>query len=429
MYRQAIALSMGLCLCTRLAPSQQPSSASTADQLVEAAIARNREFLAFNQRIAEAQGQLRQAGVRPAPEIQMQAAGGQPIGNAGEDQVSIAYAHTIEAVGKRDKRVAVALQAMKVAEAERDERKRQLAFAVKSAYVEAIAERLKLNTLDQIVKSNQEYYELTQARVKEGDAAPLEARLLRTELSRDKAQRTVATGKVASAILELKSTLDLPAAESLALPATLSTADISSNLEHLKSLAVQNRPDLRTLEVSEQQTAAETALAGVEAKPNLTVSAQYAHIDSAFGQYGLTASGTLTPIRDHDNMLGIGLSVPLTSWRRNRGNIESAAARQEAAKLRREYLRSIIPNQVEAAYERWRTAKEAVEVFGKEVIGQSESNLAVMKQAYNLGELRLIDILNEQRRLLDTELSNIDAQTELFRAFVALEQAVGGSLQ
>jgi cobalt-zinc-cadmium efflux system outer membrane protein len=128
-------------------------------------------------------------------------------------------------------------------------------------------------------------------------------------------------------------------------------------------------------------------------------------------------------------MLGIGLAVPLTSSRRNRGNIESAAARQEAAKLRREYLRSVIPNQVEAAYERWRAAKEAVEVFGKEVIGQSESNLAVMKQAYNLGELRLIDILNEQRRLLDTELSYIDAQTELFRAFVALEQAVGGSLQ
>jgi cobalt-zinc-cadmium efflux system outer membrane protein len=429
MYRQAIALSVGLCLCIRLAPSQQPSSASTADQLVEAAIARNREFSAFNQRIAEAQGQLRQAGVRPAPEIQIQTAGGQPLGNAGEDQVSIAYAHTIEVFGKRDKRVAIALQTIKVAQAERDERKRQLGFAVKSAYAEAIAERLKLDTLDRIVKSNQEYYELTQARVKEGDAAPLEARLLHTELSRDNAQRTLTAGKMTSAILNLKSTLDLPAAQDLALPATLSTADVLSNLEHLKSLAVQNRPDLRTLEVYEQQSAAETAFAGVEAKPNLTVSAQYAHIDSAFGQYGLTQSGALTPIRDHDNTLGIGLAIPLTSSRRNRGNIESAVARQEAAKLRREYLRSVIPNQVEAAYERWRTAKEAVEIFGREVIGQSESNLAVMKQAYSLGELRLVDVLNEQRRLLDTELSYIDAQTELFRSFVALEQAVGGSLQ
>ena len=57
-----------------------------------------------------------------------------------------------------------------------------------------------------------------------------------------------------------------------------------------------------------------------------------------------------------------------------------------------------------------------------------EKNLNVMRQAYNLGELRLIDILNEQRRLLDTELSYIDAQGDLFHAYSELEQATGGSL-
>ena len=39
------------------------------------------------------------------------------------------------------------------------------------------------------------------------------------------------------------------------------------------------------------------------------------------------------------------------------------------------------------------------------MIDQSEKNLAVMRQAYNLGELRLIDILNEQRRLFDIEFN------------------------
>jgi outer membrane protein, heavy metal efflux system len=52
-----------------------------------------------------------------------------------------------------------------------------------------------------------------------------------------------------------------------------------------------------------------------------------------------------------------------------------------------------------------------------------------MRQAYNLGELRLLDILNEQRRLLDTELTYIDTQADLFRAYAELEQTVGGSLQ
>jgi cobalt-zinc-cadmium efflux system outer membrane protein len=84
---------------------------------------------------------------------------------------------------------------------------------------------------------------------------------------------------------------------------------------------------------------------------------------------------------------------------------------------------------VEAAYQQWRAAKDAAAVFTQGVIDQSEKNLTVMRQAYNLGELRLIDILNEQRRLLDSELSYIDAQADLFRAYVELERATGGSLQ
>ena len=127
-------------------------------------------------------------------------------------------------------------------------------------------------------------------------------------------------------------------------------------------------------------------------------------------------------------MVGFGVSIPLTTSRRNRGNIEAAVARQAGVRLGREYLESIIPAQVEAAYQRWQSAKDAVAVLTGGVIQQSEKNFTVMRQAYNLGELRLIDILNEQRRF-DTELSYIDTQADLFRAYAELEQAVGGSLQ
>src|SRR5207248_7144640 len=121
--------------------------------------------------------------------------------------------------------------------------------------------------------------------------------------------------------------------------------------------------------------------------------------------------------------------IPLSTSKRNRGNVEAAVARQAGLRLRREYLESVIPTQVEAAYERWLAAQETADVFTKGVIDQSEENVAVMRQAYNLGDLRLIDILNEQRRLLDTELSYIDAQAELFRSYAELEQATGWSLR
>jgi len=62
----------------------QTSRLMTADQLVEVALQRNRDFLAAKQRLAEARALLRRAGVRPAPTIEMEGATGRPIGTVGD---------------------------------------------------------------------------------------------------------------------------------------------------------------------------------------------------------------------------------------------------------------------------------------------------------------------------------------------------------
>jgi outer membrane protein, heavy metal efflux system len=428
MYRQALALSAGLCLLMAAAWPQAASSALTPDQLVEAAIARNRDFLSLKQRIAEAQGLLRQARVGPVDTLEFNGLAGQPFGNAAEDSFSLSYSHTFETFGKRGKRVAVAEQAVALARAEFDDRRRGLSFEVKSRYSDAVADQQKLAVLDRLLNVNREYLRLTEARVQKGDAAPLEADLLRVELNRDAAQRTLTEGRVRDAILQLKAVVDIPSMEAISISSSLKRPAVTFDLPHLKSLALSKRPDLIALRIAGEQAARETKLAEVETKPNITLSGQYSHADTAFDQFGLTQAGALAPIRDHVDSVGLGISIPLSSAGRDRGNIEAATARQSGARLRQGYLESAIPSQVEAAYQRWRAAQSAADIFTKDVVDQSEKNLAVMRQAYNLGELRLLDILNEQRRLLDTELSYIDAQAELFRSYAELENATGGSL-
>lgn len=429
MYRQALALSAGLALCVPTALPQASSAALTADQLVEAALAKNRDFLSLKQRITEAQGLIRQAGVGPADSVDISGLGGQPFGNSGEDSLTLSYAHTFETFGKRGKRVTIAEKEMALAQAEFDERRRALSFEVKTRYADAVTEQRKLAVIVRLLGINRDYLRLTEVRVVKGDAAPLEADLLRVELNRDEAKSLLTDGRFRAAVLQLKATLDITAASPLPIATNLTPPSFDDNLQRLKTLALTSRPDARVLRITEDRTVAQSALAKVETKPNLTVLGQYSHADTAFDQYGLTAAGALTPIRDHINSIGVGVSIPLTTARRNRGNIEAAVARHAGAKLRRKYLESVIPTQVQAAYEHWKAAREAAAVFSQGVIAQSEKNLTVMRQAYNLGELRLIDILNEQRRLLDTELSYIDTQGDLFRAYAELEQAAGGSLQ
>jgi cobalt-zinc-cadmium efflux system outer membrane protein len=96
--------------------------------------------------------------------------------------------------------------------------------------------------------------------------------------------------------------------------------------------------------------------------------------------------------------------------------------------LHREYLESAVPRDVEAAYARWTAARDTVAVFRQDVISQAEQNLVVMREAYTLGQLRLLDVLNERRRLIETRLAHIDAETELAQAAADLERAVGMDL-
>ena len=402
--------------------------ALTTRDLVQLASTRNREVLAARQRIAEAEALLRQAGVRLNPTVEIEAGTGRPLGTHGEEEYSASYFQPIEMGGKRDKRIEVSEKGVAIAQAEFADRLRELAFDVKMRAAEVLAAQQKTEALARLLAAGQESYRLTRARVEEGDAAVLDEQLLATELNRSRALQAVATGRTRSALFELRRAIGLDAADALSL-APSNAVDLDVRLDDLKSRALRDRPDVRAARLFEEQAVADLALTNAQGVPDITASAKYTHRSSQFEDlYGFNSLGALSPLRDRDNVVTVGLSIPLFTSGRNRGNVDAATARLSAARQHREAIEAGVPHDVDAAYQRWMAAKEAVALFEHGIVDQSEKNLSVMRQAYTLGQLRLIDVLNEQRRLVDTELASIDAQTELAQASAELERAVGSDL-
>jgi cobalt-zinc-cadmium efflux system outer membrane protein len=197
--------------------------------------------------------------------------------------------------------------------------------------------------------------------------------------------------------------------------------------ETLKRDALANRADLKTARIEEEQDAAGTDLAKAEAKPDVTLSAGYARQDNQFdGLFGFNSNGALSALRDRDDILTFGVSIPLRTSRSGAGSMRAGAARSAGARLRRKYLEKNIPLEVEAAYQRWRAASESLQMLQSGVLDPSTSNLSVIREAYKLGQLRLLDVLNEQRRLVDTQLAYIDAQADAARTWAEVERAAGG---
>ncbi len=58
---------------------------------------------------------------------------------------------------------------------------------------------------------------------------------------------------------------------------------------------------------------------------------------------------------------------------------------------------------VALAYRRYRAAAEAVVLYATQIIPRSEENLKSVRAAYGLGEFSIFDVINEQRRLIESE--------------------------
>jgi cobalt-zinc-cadmium efflux system outer membrane protein len=404
---------------------QAPSDPSKVDDLVRAGIANNKDLAAVRERIAEADGLKRQAGVRPAPSLRLNGATGKPLGTIGQEEYGAEYSQSIETFGKRGKRIRVADFSIGIAEADLQQRSLQLAFEIRTAYAEVVAERHKLKVLSDLIGLNQDTLRLTEARVKEGDVAQLEASLLKVEISRADVSRRNAQGRLTSAELELRRLVGLD--RDTPLPDADIPAPTPIDLDTLKRNALENRSDIKTARLEEEQQAVGIELARAEAKPDVTLSAGYTRQDDQFdGLFGFNTAGSLSPIRSQDNMLNFGVSIPLRTSRSGTGNVQAATARASGARLRREYLEKNIPSEVEDAYQRWRTAAESLQFLQSGVLDPSTNNLAVIREAYKLGQLRLLDVLNEQRRLVDAQMSYIDAQEDAARTWAELERAAGG---
>jgi cobalt-zinc-cadmium efflux system outer membrane protein len=417
--------------CVLAAPPHLSGQAYAVNDLIQTALERNRELVSVRQRVVEARGLLRQAGVRPASSLQFGGTTGSPLGSPGKEEYSAGYSLPVETGGKRGKRIQVAEQLAGLAEAELAERMLRITTEIKLRYLDAVTDETRLAALDRLIGSYRESLTLIDARIKQGDAAPLDTQLLPVEVNREEAQKRTVAGRIQVALSDLRRLCGIDAAEPLILAGAAAQDEKAAyTLADIQHKALERRPDLRIAKLQEARGAAEVSLVEAEGRPDVTLSAQYALKNERFGDlYGLTATGQLAALKDRDSSLSFGVSFPLFTRRKNVGNIEAASARAVGFRTLRQHLEASIPLEVEAAWQHWDAAAQSLKILDAGVLRQSQSNLEVIRQAYALGQLRLLDVLNEQRRLIDMEMTCIDAELDLRRGVVELEQAVGGDLQ
>ena len=399
------------------------------DQLVDMALSQNADLLATRQRLTEAQGLLRQSGFKPNPSIDVSYGDGAPVGSgANLREMSFGYSHIFELGGKRQRRIEVSEWGVKLAALEIADRERQIRADVKSKYGEALAAIRNLQFTEELLGVNRETLLVTEARVRQGEAPTVDEGLLQVDVGRLQSDRTLVENQVLRNILAIKPLAGVRLDQDLALQGDLVSWRTTITLEEALAKASQSRPDLAAFRMEQSLRDSEVRAAKAEAVPNVVGSVRFTRSNDLFDQFGTSRTGAVVPIRDLDKMVTAGISIVLPSRNRNQGNIQAAEARISSAKLRSQYQEQVVAEEVTSAYRRFEAARQARSVFEGSVLAQSQNNVRIIRAAYTAGELRLFDVLNEQRRLVDTQRAYTETLREYFLSVVELERAVGAEL-
>lgn len=402
-----------------------PLQGESSADLIRRALLSNRELAAVRLEINRAHARLRQAGLRPNPTLEFEQTTGRLTGSAGERETTVGVALPVELGGKRQRRIDLAQVELEAAEAEVADRERRLTSEVYGAYAEALAALRELAITEDLSDIDLQTTRFVQARVNEGETAPLELNLLRVEVDRLRSRRALVEGRLQVALLKLKSLVGIEASEPLRLREDIRTPQLPASpgsVEAAIDIALRTRPDLRLARLTKEAAQAGLRLARAQSAPDLTASARYTTNRSVFD------STPVGPIADRDRLLTFGVSVGIPVFNTNQGAKEEAALAIDQAQKRREFLEQLVRSEVTAAYARYDASNKALSTFEQGVVGRSMENIKAIRAAYQLGEFRITDLLAEQRRLLDAQREFTEALAERYRALADLQTAVGSPL-
>lgn len=398
-----------------------PQDGVSLNDLVKRALAANQELAAARLEIDKAKARLAQAGLRPNPTLEFEQESGRLVGNGGDGNFTVGASLPIEIYGRREARVNFARLEIQASEAEVRNRERVLVSNILTNYSEALGALRELDTLEKVLELDLQTTRFVQIRVNEGETAPLELNLLQAEAERLRSRRQLAEGRLQSSLTRLKLLAGVPFEESLLLREQINTAllpALPQTAEAAVDIALRTRPDVLLTQIDEQAATAGLRLVRANSKPDLTAYTRYSQgrsiVDTPIGNF---------PQRDRSLTFGVAIGIPI--FNKNQGARAEAEISIKQAQSRREFAERVVRSEILAAFQRFEAASRAVTTLEQSVIPRSTENVETFRRVYEIGEIKITDLIAEQRRLLDTNRDLTEALTEKYRAQADLQIALG----
>ncbi len=181
---------------------------------------------------------------------------------------------------------------------------------------------------------------------------------------------------------------------------------VKADLEDLQMRALQMRPDLRAAQQGITAANSQYLLAKAEAKQDLTVQANYTHVN------GINGASFYT-------------SIPLAIFNRNQGEIARTRFAITQSQESEKAAGGQVVTDVHDAYYNLRTNDQIVQLYLSGYLAEAQADRDIAEYSYQRGAASLLDFLDAERSYRATQMAYRQVLAAYLTALEQLRAAVG----
>ncbi len=388
---------------------------------VQEAVEKNPEIQFLRQRLEAVSARAKQAPYLEDPEINFQL-GGVPLANPtnfnGSDTNSIGIRQKLPFFGKLGLKEKIAQQDVRVMEQELRAKEREIISMVKMAYADLFMAqkageilREQLEIMGTIIRATEARYQVGRVTQQDVFKALLEQSEIMNQLIGVEAEGSAAQAKLNSAMYRSPRS-------PVQLPADLATPSVDLNFPGLDTLALANRPQLKSAEAEIVRGERIYELADRNRKfPDFMVGWDYMRM----------------PMEMKKNRYGamVNITIPFSPWTIGRRNheVDESLAEIRAAKANRDAMRNLTVREVAESQAKAQAARRSMTLFNEGLLTQAELSFRSAMAAYQTGRVEFVTLLEAQRALREARMGYYKATVALVQNLSDLERIVGKELQ
>ncbi len=391
------------------------TNAATLDALVAETLERNPELKFYEAEIAAAKGGRKTAGLLANPELSG-GVGNKTIRGGGVNAEGVAWSVSVlqpfEWPGRLGLRKAIANRDIELAELGYARFKVALAGRVRALAYGLFAAQEKAAATREVAERFKALREVLVQRDPAGLTPLLETRVIEaTELTMQR-KASDATLATQSALLEMNQLRGVAPDTRLAVSQTHLAFRPAESLETLTALAHTNNFELRLRAIELAQQGFRVDLAKNERYPAISLGPTISEENAG----------------DHERIIGVGVSLPLPLWNRNKGNIQTAMARQMQAEVSLNVTAREVERKVIEAALTYETKLRQMASWRPDSVEHFREAAELADRHYRLGAVQISVYVELQKQYLEAVESLLDTKKEALEAAQNLELLTGLTL-